>query len=764
MATLDPYDTDIDYPEPGPVTSKRPRVAERSVKDPIHDMIPISPRLSMFIDTVQFQRLRNIKQLGTSYYVWLGASHNRFEHCIGVAHLAREMASHLQSAQPELRITDRDIECVEVAGLCHDLGHGPWSHVWDGLFIPRALPGSDWQHEHASVMMFDALVKDNDIPLDGKDDAFIKALISGEPKQCSPDEKPFLFDIVANKRNGLDVDKFDYITRDSHMIGDKMSISLSRIINSARVLDAQICYDIKDVNLIYNICETRFKLHKMVYNHKAAKAIEYMIIDALMEAEPYMKIAEQVYDPERYLHLTDHVMTGIEASTDPNLAPARAIFQRIRTRDLYKLVDFKSVSYLLAPAFKEHITPAAIVKAARALPGEGGGEGGKGGEGRGRGLREEDVICDFSLMHYGMKEKNPLDYVKFYSKRHPDHAAHAERGVYSCVMPEWHAEFSIKIFTKNVEYFGIVQAGYRACLAALRGELSDAPLPPFPSSSSTTTSSTSSSTTSSSSFTAPPTSTPPAPDTPSTPPGTGTGRTFSRAASWTFGAGGMGVGGSAGADAKAFEDNAFTTVEKSFVPCSPSRGGRGRKGRGGVGGGNETGKAFGEGKGAGTFGVGKGKEAGKEEEGVSAPLFPPTTGAGTGKTFSRTPSSVFRVGGLGDAAAFGDGAGSGPGSGAGTGAGAGVGVGVGASLYPHPLFPTTTTTGTGTGTGRTFSRATSLSFGGGLADAAEFADNAFTTVGKGYVPGRAKRGWGEGPGERGAGGGSVGGEKKARGA
>jgi HD superfamily phosphohydrolase len=104
----------------------------------------------------QFQRLRSIKQLGTSYYVWLGASHNRFEHCIGrrliyfrvyarrnwlvgVAYLARSMATHLQERQPELNITDRDVECVEIAGLCHDLGHGPWSHVWDGLFMPQAM-------------------------------------------------------------------------------------------------------------------------------------------------------------------------------------------------------------------------------------------------------------------------------------------------------------------------------------------------------------------------------------------------------------------------------------------------------------------------------------------------------------------------------------------------------------------------------------------------------------------------------------------------
>lgn len=72
----------------------------------------------------------------------LGASHSRFEHCLGVYHLARKMVKHLQSQQPDLNIDEREVFCVSVAGLCHDLGHGPWSHAWDGLvraFLPLTI-------------------------------------------------------------------------------------------------------------------------------------------------------------------------------------------------------------------------------------------------------------------------------------------------------------------------------------------------------------------------------------------------------------------------------------------------------------------------------------------------------------------------------------------------------------------------------------------------------------------------------------------------
>ncbi|KAJ7983116.1 hypothetical protein DFH06DRAFT_1172457 [Mycena polygramma] len=434
----------------------------RYIKDQIHDYIPISPLLSSIIDTKQFQRLRHIKQLGTSYMVWPGASHNRFEHCLGVAHLARSMAEHLCEAQPGLKITSRDVDCVQIAGLCHDLGHGPWSHVWDGLVIPKIAPGKEWKHEAGSKMMFrDLLANNANINLVEKDVEFILALIDGDSSQCSPDEKSFLFDIVANKRNGLDVDKFDYIARDSYMIGEPSKLSLSRLIKSARVIENEICYDIKDVNQLHEICYTRFRLHKMIYNHKTAKAIEYMIVDALILAEPHMKIAEQIDIPKKFLYLTDDIMPRIESSEDPELEGAREIFDRIRLRDLYKFVDQRVVEWERRHIFGEHITAERIVKEARRLAQE------EGTEIDLTDLTPDTVIVDLSTMHYGMKDKNPLDFVKFYSKRNFNKCARAQKGDYSMLMPAIFAEVNLTIFTRHPQYLGLVQGGYRAVLKSI---------------------------------------------------------------------------------------------------------------------------------------------------------------------------------------------------------------------------------------------------------------------------------------------------------
>ena len=82
---------------------------------------------------------------GGVYYVFPGATHNRFEHCIGTAWLAGRLAKTLQKRQPELHITETDMLCVQLAGLCHDLGHGPFSHMWDGMFMPKARPDANWK-------------------------------------------------------------------------------------------------------------------------------------------------------------------------------------------------------------------------------------------------------------------------------------------------------------------------------------------------------------------------------------------------------------------------------------------------------------------------------------------------------------------------------------------------------------------------------------------------------------------------------------------
>ncbi|XP_052816717.1 deoxynucleoside triphosphate triphosphohydrolase SAMHD1-like isoform X2 [Mya arenaria] len=233
------------------------------VNDPIHGHIKLHPLCVAIIDTPEFQRLRSIKQLGNGYFVYPGASHNRFEHSLGVCHIAGKLVRAFQDRQPELGITNKDVLCVEIAGLCHDLGHGPFSHLFDGMFIPAFKIKRDkpWTHEEGSTLMFDHLVKENQLEpefdkygLTDKDLVFIKAQIdrtsepeitgSSTPDQYwtlngRPKEKSYLYEVVSNKRNGIDVDKWDYFARDCHMLGIRNNFDHNRCIEFSRVISVK---------------------------------------------------------------------------------------------------------------------------------------------------------------------------------------------------------------------------------------------------------------------------------------------------------------------------------------------------------------------------------------------------------------------------------------------------------------------------------------------------------------------------------------------
>uniref|UniRef100_A0A9J8CHY8 HD domain-containing protein n=1 Tax=Cyprinus carpio carpio TaxID=630221 RepID=A0A9J8CHY8_CYPCA len=118
--------------------------------DPIHGQIELHPLLVKIIDTPQFQRLRHIKQLGGTYLVYPGATHTRFEHSLGMAYLAGRMIKVLQEDQPNAvekikqdLIDEKDVLCVQIAALCYNLGHGPFSHLYEKLHR-EALKRGKW--------------------------------------------------------------------------------------------------------------------------------------------------------------------------------------------------------------------------------------------------------------------------------------------------------------------------------------------------------------------------------------------------------------------------------------------------------------------------------------------------------------------------------------------------------------------------------------------------------------------------------------------
>nr|XP_045012444.1 deoxynucleoside triphosphate triphosphohydrolase SAMHD1 isoform X2 [Jaculus jaculus] len=450
--------------------SQSPAELMKVINDPIHGHIEFHPLLIRIIDTPQFQRLRYIKQLGGGYYVFPGASHNRFEHSLGVGYLAGCLVRSLSEKQPELQISERDMLCVQIAGLCHDLGHGPFSHMFDGRFIPLARPEVKWTHEQGSVQMFEHLVNSNGLKavmeqyglIPEEDICFIKEQIIGPPetpiKDCMwpykgrPKEKSFLYEIVANKRNGIDVDKWDYFARDCHHLGIQNNFDYKRFIKFARVCEVgnmkHICTREKEVGNLYDMFHTRNCLHRRAYQHKVGNIIDTMITDAFLKADPYIEIigsegrkfhiSTAIDDMEAFTKLTDNIFLEILYSTDPNLCGAREILRNIECRKLYKYVGetqpkgqdrIQKEEYELLPQEVADAKPSEVPLEAD--------------------LKANDFIVDVINMSYGMKDKNPIDHVHFYCKADLSTAIMISKDQVSQLLPEKFAEQLIRVYCKK---------------------------------------------------------------------------------------------------------------------------------------------------------------------------------------------------------------------------------------------------------------------------------------------------------------------------
>jgi HD superfamily phosphohydrolase len=299
------------------------------IYDIIHGYMEFNKEEKKFIDNCWMKRLKRIKQLGLLEHVFPSASHNRFEHSLGVSYLSGKYLEILSNKSDNFNPNKSEILCVKLAGLLHDIGHGPFSHIFDILLSKQS------SHERRSQNIVEYMFKEIGTSKNFKSAYMIdtiKEMI--EPSKLTTDP---LYNIVNNRITKIDVDKFDYLMRDPQHMGISGSFDYERIFIKSYISRNEIIYDYSIYNNILELYMTRYRYHKEIYNHKTVKIIELMLKDALLEADKVYNFKDWSSD-ERFLSLDDSIYSKILNSDDKDLTKAKNILKRIEKRDLYKLL------------------------------------------------------------------------------------------------------------------------------------------------------------------------------------------------------------------------------------------------------------------------------------------------------------------------------------------------------------------------------------------------------------------------------------------
>jgi HD superfamily phosphohydrolase len=303
------------------------------IRDPIHGYIFATELEQKIIDTEVFQRLRRIRQLAGCHLVYPGGQHSRFEHVIGAMHLANKVGEVLQS-RPESGFAFEDRTLLRLAALLHDIGHGPFSHMFEEVMAER----TNFTHED----MTKKIVLTSEIGDIVQRHGISKRELSDLAIAKSKSKPRYFNDAIGG---GLSVDIMDYLLRDSYFTGVEYGkVDISRIINSFEVAKNKLAIEQAALFAFEALMIARYQMFRAVYFHRTVRAAELMLIKSMLLSDKELHLTDLSLD--NYLSLTDDVtlqrIRSMNPGGDADLRRAKQLGDDYYKRRLLKCVYEKT--------------------------------------------------------------------------------------------------------------------------------------------------------------------------------------------------------------------------------------------------------------------------------------------------------------------------------------------------------------------------------------------------------------------------------------
>lgn len=275
---------------------------KKIINDPVYGFITLQSEIIFdIISHRYFQRLRHIKQLGLTDYVYPGALHTRFQHALGALHLMGKALDTLRYKGVE--ISAEEYEASQLAILLHDVGHGPFSHALEDSLLHHI------NHESLSYLFIDKLNAD----FNGALDLTLKIFRNSYPRK-------FFHQLVSSQ---LDIDRLDYLKRDSFFTGVlEGNVGVDRILAMLNVHNDNLVVEQKGIYSIEDFLNARRVMYWQVYLHKTTVSAERMLVNLIRRARALVRAGEPLAGSHALITFLKKEITLNELKEDPSVLDA----------------------------------------------------------------------------------------------------------------------------------------------------------------------------------------------------------------------------------------------------------------------------------------------------------------------------------------------------------------------------------------------------------------------------------------------------------